>query len=147
MPTYVSSLLSHKGMSLVTIEPDATVFATIERMVENNVGAIIVMENDDLAGIFTERDYLRRIALEGRTSAGTLVRDVMTADLITVSPKTTVEQCLELMTKNKIRHLPVLVDGRLEGLISIGDCVRAIAEAARGEADSLHHFVSGNYPA
>lgn len=97
-------------------------------------------------GIFTERDYLRRIALEGRTSATTAVRDVMTRDLVTVTPQTTVEQCLALMTEHKIRHLPALVEDHVEGVISIGDCVRAIAEAARGEAESLHRFVAGSYP-
>lgn len=146
MSASVSSLLAHKGHTTVTIAPDATVLDTIRRMVEHNVGSILVCDGDTLEGIFTERDYLRRIALQGRTSATTAVRDVMTSDLVTVTPHTSIEQCLELMTEHKIRHLPVLDGDRIEGVVSIGDCVRAIAEAAKGEAESLHRFVSGSYP-
>jgi CBS domain-containing protein len=142
----VSALLKQKGDWVITIAPDATVFATIARMVEQNVGAIVVTERGEPVGIFTERDYLRRIALQGRTSRETAVRDVMTTDLVTVEPDTTVDTCMAIMTERKIRHLPVLRDGRLAGLISIGDCVRAISERARGQAEDLQRFVAGGYP-
>ena len=142
----VSSLIGHKGRDVVTIGPAATVYQAIERMVEHNVGSILVVEADALAGIFTERDYLRRIALQGRTSRETAVRDVMTADLVTVEPRTPVARCLALMTQYKIRHLPVLDGDDLVGVVSIGDCVRWVAEEARGEVDQLQRFVTGGYP-
>lgn len=147
MSTRVSALLAHKDATLVTIGPEATVYDAIERMVSHNVGAIVVCDGDRLAGIFTERDYLRRIALEGRTSRATRVSDVMTRDLVTVTPADSVDACLATMTDHKIRHLPVLDDAKtLVGVISIGDCVREVAERHRAEADSLHRFVSGGYP-
>jgi CBS domain-containing protein len=146
MSTPVSALLKQKGDWVITIDPDATVFATIARMVEHNVGAVVVTERGEPRGIFTERDYLRRIALQGRTSRETAVRDVMTTDLVTVAPDTTVDTCMAIMTERKIRHLPVLRDGRLAGLISIGDCVRTISEQARGHAEDLQRFVAGGYP-
>jgi CBS domain-containing protein len=146
MSTPVSALLKQKGDWVITIDPDATVYTTIARMVEQNVGAVVVTERGEPAGIFTERDYLRRIALQGRTSRDTRVRDVMTTALITVEPDTTLEECMALMTEHKIRHLPVLRDGRLAGLISIGDCVRAISEAARSHSEALKRFVTGGYP-
>lgn len=142
----VSALLSRKGDWVITIPPVATVFETIGRMVEQNVGAIIVSERSELRGIFTERDYLRRIALQGRTSRETKVSEVMTSDLVTVTPDMDVDECLGLMTKNKIRHLPVLRDGALAGIISIGDCVRARLEEVQDEAEGLQRFVSGDYP-
>ena len=145
MPRSLSTILNKKGDRIITIGPDATVFDAIGRMVDANVGAILVVDGADLVGIFTERDYLRRIALEGRTSRETLVGDVMTSDLITVGPETTTGQCLALMTDRKIRHLPVLRDGELAGIVSIGDCVRARLDEVRGEAEELQRFVSGGY--
>jgi len=145
MPRSLSTLLNRKGDRVITIGPDATVFDAIGRMVEANVGAILVVDGGSVQGIFTERDYLRRIALEGRTSRETIVRDVMTSDLFTVDPETTTGQCLALMTDRKIRHLPVLRDGELVGIVSIGDCVRARLDEVRGEAEDLQRFVSGGY--
>lgn len=142
----VSALLKQKGDWVVTIDPDATVFTTIGRMVEQNVGAVVVTERGEVRGIFTERDYLRRIALQGRTSRDTAVREVMTTDLVTVDPDTDVDACLEMMTRHKIRHLPVLRDGHLAGVVSIGDCVRARLDEARGATEELQRFVSGGYP-
>jgi len=145
MNTPISVLLKQKGDWVVTIDPEAKVFATIARMVEQNVGAIIVTEHGEIQGIFTERDYLRRIVLQGRTSKTSPVGEVMTTDLVTVSPETTVEECMQLMTEHKIRHLPVLRDGKLAGIISIGDCVRLISEEAQGRVEDLERFVSGAY--
>ena len=148
MSAQVSALMAHKGSPVVSISPDATVYQAIERMVEHNVGSIVVLDGDRLAGIFTERDYLRRIALQGRTSRETRVADAMTAaPLVSVGPDATVDGCLRLMTDHKIRHLPVLdADGALAGVVSIGDCVRAVAQHARSEAEDLQRFVSGGYP-
>ena len=145
MNTPVSVLIKQKGDSVVTIEPEATVFATIARMVEQNVGAIIVSEGGEMRGIFTERDYLRRIVLQGRTSKTCLVHDVMTTELITVTPESTVDACMNLMTKHKIRHLPVLHGEELAGLISIGDCVRLLSEEAQNRVEDLERFVAGGY--
>ena len=145
MNTPISILLRQKGDAVVMIEPGATVFDTIARMVEKNVGSIVVVEGDEIRGIFTERDYLRRIVLEGRTSKTCPVSEVMTSELITVTPASTVEQCMKLMTKHKIRHLPVLRDGNLAGVISIGDCVRLLSEEAKTRVEDLERFVSGGY--
>ena len=145
MNTPISVLLNQKGDGVVTIEPEATVFVTIERMVEKNVGSMVVVENDEIRGIFTERDYLRRIVLQGRTSKTCPVGEVMTSELVTVLRETTVEECMKLMTKHKIRHLPVLRDGKLAGIISIGDCVRLLSEEAQGRVEDLERFVSGAY--
>lgn len=144
-PMTVASLLNRSASEIVAIGPDATVFEAIGRMVDANVGSILVTEGDALQGIFTERDYLRRIALQGRTSRETRVGDVMTADLVTVSPDETVDRCLATMTERKIRHLPVLRDGELLGVVSIGDLVRARLEEAVDEAEGLKHFVTGGY--
>ena len=141
----VSTLLNRKDTTMVSIGPDASVFEAIGRMVEHNVGSILVVADNALQGIFTERDYLRRIALQGRTSRETSVRDVMTADLVTVDPATSVDACLSLMTSHKIRHLPVLRDGEIAGVVSIGDCVRARLDEARAEAEELQRYVSGEY--
>ncbi|WP_412060774.1 CBS domain-containing protein [Rubrivirga sp. IMCC45206] len=142
----LAPILDRSGGPLVTIGPDATVFEAIGRMVEHNVGSILVLDDGALRGIFTERDYLRRIALQGRTSRETLVRDAMTSDLVTVEPSATVDACLALMTERKIRHLPVLRDGALAGVVSIGDLVRARLAEARGEVEGLRQFVQGGYP-
>ncbi len=148
MPASVSSLLRRKGADIVTTPPESTVFDAIGRMVERNVGAIVVCDADGApAGIFTERDYLRRIALEGRTSRTTRVDEVLTTGLATVGPDATAEDCLTLMTERRIRHLPVLDGGRLVGLVSIGDCVRALLEETQGRAEQLERFVSGGYTA
>ncbi|MEO0559953.1 MAG: CBS domain-containing protein [Bacteroidota bacterium] len=145
MPRSLSTLLNKKGDRVITTTSDATVYDAIGRMVDANVGAIVVVDDNELVGIFTERDYLRRIALQGRTSRETFVRDVMTSDLVTVEPEATTGQCLALMTDRKIRHLPVLRDSELVGIVSIGDCVRAQLDEVRGEAEELQRFVSGGY--
>lgn len=144
MPT-VATLLSHKGHDVLTIAPGATVFEAIGRMVEVGVGSILVVTDGAVKGIFTERDYLRRIALEGRTSRETRVEEVMTTDLVTVEPRASVEACLTTMTENKIRHLPVMEGDKLVGVISIGDCVRSVAKSAKGEAEEMRRFVRGGY--
>ena len=145
MPRPLSTLLNQKDGRVITVHPDETVFEAIGRMVDANVGAILVVEGGTLQGIFTERDYLRRIALQGRTSRETPVRDAMTSDLVTVDPETRVDDCLALMTEQKIRHLPVLSGGELVGIVSIGDCVRDRLDEATEDARDLHRFVSGGY--
>jgi CBS domain-containing protein len=122
---HVSDILDEKGSAVLSIEADATVFDAIKRMVEANVGSLLVFEGDKLAGIVTERDYLRRVTLEGRTEKETPVRDIMTSPLVYVTSETSLDECMAVMTARRIRHLPVLADDReVLGLVSIGDLVK-----------------------
>jgi CBS domain-containing protein len=142
----VSTILRDKGDWVITIHPDATVFDTITRMVEHNVGAILVTSAGRLEGIFTERDYLRRIVLQGRTSRTTEVQEVMTREVICGTPDHTVRQSMAMMTEKKCRHMPVLREGALAGLISLGDCVKALLEESEHEVQQLRDFIRGGYP-
>ena len=122
---HVSDILEQKGSNVLSIEASETVFDAIKRMVDGNVGALLVTEDGRLTGIVTERDYMRRVALEGRTERETLVREIMTSQLVYVTPETTVEECMGVLTERRIRHLPVLGDHReTVGIISIGDVVK-----------------------
>ena len=121
----MSDILEQKGSNVLTIEASATVYDAIKRMVDGNVGALLVTEDGRLTGIVTERDYMRRVALEGRTEKETLVREIMSSPLVYVTPDTTVEECMGVMTERRIRHLPVLGEHReTVGIISIGDVVK-----------------------
>jgi CBS domain-containing protein len=121
----VSDILDEKGSGALTIEGDATVLDAITRMVESNVGSLLVTESDKLAGIVTERDYLRRVTLEGRDEKETPVREIMTSELVYVTPDTSIDECMAVMTERRIRHLPVLSEGQeIAGVISIGDVVK-----------------------
>lgn len=122
---HVSDILDEKGSEVLSIDGDATVFDAIKRMVEANVGSLLVFEGGRLAGIVTERDYLRRVALEGRTEKETAVREIMTAPLVYVTPDTTLDECMAVVTERRIRHLPVLdADREVLGVVSIGDLVK-----------------------
>ena len=121
----VAKVLEGKGSEVLTIDAEATVFEAIKRMVEANVGALLVMDGGKVAGVVTERDYLRRVTLEGRTEEETLVREIMTSPLVYVTPETSVEECMAVMTERRIRHLPVFTEDRdLVGVVSIGDLVK-----------------------
>jgi CBS domain-containing protein len=121
----VAKVLEGKGSEVLTIDAEATVFEAIKRMVDANVGALLVTDGGRVAGIVTERDYLRRVTLEGRTEEETLVREIMTSPLVYVTPETSVEECMAVMTERRIRHLPVFAEGRdLVGVVSIGDVVK-----------------------
>jgi CBS domain-containing protein len=122
---HVSDILDQKGREVLSIEGEATVFEAIKRMVEANVGSLLVFEGGRLAGIVTERDYLRRVALEGRTEKETPVREVMSSPLVYVTPETSLDECMAVVTERRIRHLPVLNDNRdVLGIVSIGDLVK-----------------------
>jgi CBS domain-containing protein len=122
---HVSDILEQKGREVLSIEGEATVFEAIKRMVEANVGSLLVFEGGRLAGIVTERDYLRRVALEGRTEKETPVREVMSSPLVYVTPETSLDECMAVVTERRIRHLPVLSDTRdVLGIVSIGDLVK-----------------------
>jgi CBS domain-containing protein len=121
----VADILDAKGRRVLQIDADASVLDAIKQMVDGNVGALLVTESDNLIGIVTERDYLRRVTLEGRTEKDTLVREIMSAPLVYVTPETTIQECMAVMTERRIRHLPVLDDGRQTvGVVSIGDVVK-----------------------
>ena len=120
----IGELLDEKGREVIRIASDATVFDAVKLMVERNVGALLVTDADEITGIFTERDYLRRIAVEGRRSRDTLVRDVMSSPVVVITPETSVEESMAMMSERRIRHLPVVDDGGVAGMISIGDLVR-----------------------
>ena len=140
----VAKILAEKGGDVISIAGDATVFDAIKQMVEANVGAILVTggDPDKIEGIFTERDYLRRIAVEGRTSRETLVREVMTAPVIAVGPETTVEEAMALMTDRRIRHAPVVDEDRLLGMVSIGDLVRLQSQEQSYKIRYLTEYIS-----
>jgi CBS domain-containing protein len=121
----VSEILDEKGREVFKIEESASVFEAIKRMVEHNVGALLVTADDgEITGIVTERDYLRRVALEGRTEKDTAVREIMSSPLVYVQPDTSIEECMAVMTDRRIRHAPVVEDGDVVGLVSIGDVVK-----------------------
>lgn len=142
------SALTESGGSVLTTEPSATVFECIDRMTGRDVGSIVVMDGEDIAGIFTERDYMQSIALKGRSSKETEVQEVMTSDVATVSPEKPLEECMHLMTELRCRHLPVVDDdGELVGIVSIGDGVKEVIETAKKETDRLRRYVTGQYSA
>lgn len=133
---------------VLTTDPSATVYECIARMVDRDVGSIVVMEEGDIAGIFTERDYMRNIALKGRTSKETPVREVMTDAVATVRAETTLQECLERMSELKCRHLPVVdADGTLEDILSMRDCAERILASAKNEVLQLRNYVTGGYGA
>ncbi|MDB5884730.1 MAG: putative signal-transduction protein with domain [Polaromonas sp.] len=142
--TAVADILKSKGEAVVhTIGPDDSVFDALQRMADKGIGALMVTQGDSIVGIFTERDYARKIALKGRTSALTLVRDVMTSAVMFISPTQTSEECMALMTDNRLRHLPVVKDHKLVGLISIGDLVKDIISEQKFVIEQLEHYISG----
>ena len=139
----VAKVLEGKGSEVLQIEAYATVFDAIKRMVESNVGALLVTEGGRVTGIVTERDYLRRVTLEGRTEEETLVREIMTAPLVYVTPETSVEECMAIMTERRIRHVPVFADGReLVGIVSIGDLVKFQSKQQSFQIQYLTEYIN-----
>lgn len=138
----VRQLLDTKSPEIHSIAQDAPVIDAIRLMAERRVGALLVMEGPRLAGILSERDYARKIVLQGRSSKDTPVRDIMTAEVVSVSALHNTDQCMQLMTDSRIRHLPVLEEGRVIGLISIGDLVKAVIEAQQQELDHLQRYIA-----
>ena len=142
--TTVAEILRSKGDALVhTIQPDDSVFDALQRMADKSIGALLVMQGDAIVGIVTERDYARKIALKGRTSALTKVRDVMTTSVMFVKPTQTSDECMALMTENRLRHLPVVQHDKLIGLISIGDLVKNIISEQKFVIEQLEHYITG----
>jgi CBS domain-containing protein len=141
---HVSDILEGKGREVLSIEGAATVYEAIAKMVEGNVGALLVNENGTLTGIVTERDYLRRVTLQGRDERTTPVREIMTSELVYVGPEASIDECMAVMTERRIRHLPVLTDEReVVGIVSIGDLVKFQSKEQSVQIRFLTEYISG----
>jgi CBS domain-containing protein len=138
----VKHLLERKGAQIYSVAPDTPVLDAIRLMAEKHVGALLVMRDAELAGIISERDYARKVILLGRASADTPVRQIMTSPVITVKPTHTVNECMQLVTDQRIRHLPVVDNGRVVGVVSIGDLVKAVIESQQEQIEQLERYIS-----
>jgi CBS domain-containing protein len=145
MKTVANILQSKQSKTVYTIEPDARVLDAIKLMAEKRIGALLVMQGREVVGIVTERDYARKVVLHGRSSGETPVRDIMSAPVMYVRSEQTNEQCMALMTENRLRHLPVIEHGELLGLISIGDLVKDIISEQKFIIDQLEHYIRGEH--
>ena len=139
----VKQLIGHKGTLIWSVEPDDSVYKAIELMAEKSLGALIVMQQGIMIGILSERDYARKVILKGRSSKDTLVKEIMTEHVIYTDPNNSVEACMGLMTENRIRHLPVMEENCLVGLISIGDLVRSTIAEQQLVIQQLESYISG----
>ena len=142
----IESVLKFKGRQVLSVAPTATVYEAIEKMSEKGVGALLVMSEGKLDGIISERDYARKVILKDRSSKHTQVRDIMTRPVITVTPADTVEECMRIVTENRIRHLPVVDRDRVVGVISIGDLVNWTISAHEETIGQLKSYIAGQYP-
>ena len=143
IPGAIHEILAQKGSLLWSISPDATVYEAIQLMAEKNIGALPVVSENTLLGVVSERDYTRKVALKGKSSKETKVREIV-APAVTASPSHTVEECMKLMTAHRVRHLPVLDGGRLVGLVSIGDLVNWIISAQSVTIHQLESYITGH---
>jgi CBS domain-containing protein len=140
----IRQLLHHKGGKICSIHPDATVFDAVATMAENDIGSLIVMDGEALIGLITERHYARNVVLKGKTSPATTVQEIMERHVITVRPEQSVEECMALMTDRRVRHLPVIEDKKIIGIVSIGDLVKSIIDGQKFVIDQLEHYISGS---
>lgn len=138
----VKQILANKPANVYSVSPAATVFEALEEMMNKNISALVVLEDGQLKGIFTERDYARKIALKGKSSKDTRVSEIMTAGLITVSPSDTIDYCMNIMTERHIRHLPVVDGDKICGMVSIGDVVKSIIEAQQSTIQQLESYIN-----
>ncbi len=139
----IRQLLHKKGGKTYSIHPDATVFEAIANMAENDIGSLVVMDGEALIGIITERHYARDVVLKGKTSPATTVREIMERRVITVGPEQSVEECMAIMTDRCVRHLPVMEDKKIIGIVSIGDLVKSIIGDQKFRIDQLEHYICG----
>jgi CBS domain-containing protein len=142
----IESVLKLKGRQVLSVAPTATVYEAIEKMSEKGVGALLVMSEGQLTGIISERDYARKVILKDRSSKHTQVQEIMTTPVLTVTPADTVEECMRIITENRIRHLPVVDRDRVVGIISIGDLVNWIITAHEETIGQLQSYITGQYP-
>ncbi len=139
----VQHLLDSKGREVISIVQDASVFDAIKMMADRAVGSLLVMDGNELQGIVTERDYARKVIIKGRSSETTQVGEIMSTDIVTASGTQTVNDCMTTMTRKRIRHLPIVDDGKVVGMISIGDLVQAIISDQQEEIEQLESYISG----
>jgi CBS domain-containing protein len=138
----VSEILGEKGRDVLKIDADASVFDAVRRMVEANVGSLLVTEDGEITGIVTERDYLRRVTLEGRSDKDIAVREIMSSPLVVVTPATTIDECMAIMTDRRIRHVPVVDGGEVVGVVSIGDVVKFKSKQQSFEIQYLTDYIT-----
>ncbi len=138
----VREILRSKGGAVFSVEPDITVYQAIEQMCERNIGGLLIVENEKLVGIFTERDYARKLILKGKSSKETKISELMTSNPITVTPHSTIDECMDIMTEKRIRHLPVVEGDKLVGVISIGDVVRQIIIDQKSIIEHLENYIT-----
>ena len=143
IPVPVASILRHKGSAVWSISPDASVYQAISVMAGKSIGALPVIADGQLVGIVSERDYARKVALQSRSSKDTTVGEIMAAPVISVTPDQTVEECLRTMTLRRVRHLPVVENGKVVGIVSIGDLVRKVVSAQSEIIQQLQQYISG----
>lgn len=139
----VCHLLDAKGRDVLSISPDASVLDAVTLMAEKAVGALVVMDGENLAGIVSERDYARKVILKGRSSQTTAVKDIMSTEVVTTSSNETVEKCMNTVTDKRIRHLPVVDNGKVTGIISIGDLVKAVIADQQEAIEHLQQYING----
>ena len=142
----IAMVLKEKGQNIWSLDPEALVYDAIEMMANKHVGALLVTSDGKLVGIISERDYARKVILQERSSKQTQVKEIMTSSLIVVRPDQTVEDCMRLMTENRIRHLPVVENEKVLGVVSIGDLVKWVVSAQAETIHQLQHYIAGGYP-
>jgi CBS domain-containing protein len=142
----VSFILHKKGCDVWSVPSDATVYDAMQMMADKDVGALLIMDGSQFVGVVSERDYARKVILQGRSSKETPVREIATETLITITPNCSVDEAMRLITTNRIRHLPVVHEGKVQGMISIGDLVQWISFAQDQTIEQLEHYIEGKYP-
>ncbi|MFT3734692.1 MAG: CBS domain-containing protein [Rhodocyclaceae bacterium] len=143
MSTTVKEILAGKSAEILGVTPATTVYEALELMAKADISAVLVLESERLVGIFTERDYARKVALRGKSSRDLKIGDVMTQNLLTISPSQNVDDVMSIMTENRFRHLPVVERGKLVGIVTIGDAVKAVMEEQRKTIEQLSSYISG----
>ena len=142
----VGAILAHKGSAVWSIAPNSMVFDAIQLMADKNVGALPVVDNGQLVGMISERDYTRKVSLKGKSSKHTPVREIMTQEVVTVNVADTIRECMRVMTDSRIRHLPVMEGKKMIGLVSLGDLVKWVISAQAATIEALEKYIIGDYP-
>ncbi|MDP9146456.1 MAG: CBS domain-containing protein [Acidobacteriota bacterium] len=142
----VDALLKQKGRAVWTVTPEQTVYEAIEMMADKGIGALLAISDGKLVGIISERDYARKVILKGRSSKTTVIREIMTSPVLSVTPAQSIDECMELMTRNRIRHLPIIENEKVLGIVSIGDLVKWVISEQEETIEHLHNYISAKYP-